>query len=122
MTLVRFLDFAGDAASQHFYCPSGPVEVDNGRRCGKITNSRKISQDSDGCHWISKGWVCKVHACSATDLLRDLGEVTCPVWVSASSLTARGNQTATETVGVSDVNILHVTQHHPSPGLGPLLL
>lgn len=26
---------------------------------------------------------------------------------------------ATETVGVSDVNILHVAQHHPSPGLGP---
>ena len=90
--LVRFLDFAGDAASQHFYCPSGPVEVDNGRQCGKITNSRKISQDSDGCHWMCKDWVCKVHACSATDLLRDLGEVTCPVWVSASSLTAGGTR------------------------------
>ena len=92
MTLVRFLDFAGDAASQHFYCPSGPVEVDNEKWCGKITNSRKSSQDSDGCHWMSKDWVCKVHACSATDLLRDLGEVTCHLWVSAPSSTAGGTR------------------------------
>lgn len=92
MTLVRFLDFAGDAAPQHFYCHSGPAEVDNGKWCGKITNSRKISQDSDGCHWISKDGVCTVRACSATDLLSDLGEVTCPLRVSASLSTAGGTR------------------------------